>query len=1150
MEKQDNLSKNEEPEFRDFSPTRIALKNKITIFIFTVLVFIVGYMTYQNIPKELFPEVNFPYVMVQTIYPGNAPSDIENLITRPIEKEIDGIKGIKTISSTSMQDASMIMIEFTFETDLQDALNDVKDAVDKAKSDLPTDLLKDPIVKDIDLSEFPFINVNIYGDFSLDELKKYADNLDDLFSGISEVSKVEIQGIADKEVQVNVDVHKMDAMEISLRDIEGAIKQENVSVSGGDIKVAGATRTIHIDGEFKSVDELKTIIVKHKKGNIVYLGDIADVKFTYADPNSITRLNGKPVLSLQLVKKSGKNLLAASEQVYKLIEKARKEHLVPPTLHITTTNDQSDPIKKQLDNLENSIIMSVFFVVLILFLFLGFRNAVFVGLAIPLSMYMSYTILGMMGEKINMVVLFGLILALGMLVDNSIVVVENIYRWVSRGFSKSKASYYATGEVAVPIIASTLTTLAAFFPLLFWNSTMGRFMHYLPVVLIIVLSSSLFVALVLVPVFSNVFVKTKEEEKSVNKKKILWVVLGGFVLAVPLYLMSAVTIANVLIIMGLLVLVGIVVLDRLGKWFATTFLNKLDDIYTRLIRFSLRGKNPYWFFIGTFLLLFLTIAMMKMRQPKVIFFADSSPNYINVRAELPIGTSIEKTDAFMRKMETDINAILKPYRFMVKSVLVNVGKGVKSSDRFGGTSGNAYQGMFTISFIDYKDRKGINTSDIMAEIGKKLINHYPGVKVTLEKDQKGPPTGKAVNIEISGEDFTTLLQYSDSVMQYIEKHNVKGIENLQVDLEIGKPELDVHIDRNRARRFGLSTAQIATTIRTALYGNKVSDYKEGEDKYPIQLRFKRIYRNDVSTLMNQKIMFRNQGKVNMIPLSAVADFTYNTTYGSIKRKQLKRTVTVFSNVLEGYNSNDVNKQIKEALASLKMPANYKYDFTGEQEKQRDAMAFLSKALMIALFLIMLILVTQFNSLIKPVIIMFSVLFSTIGVLGGIAIFNFDFVVIMTGIGIVSLAGIVVNNAIVLIDYIELLKQKRRNELHLAETDFLPVEDANECVVEGGRTRLRPVLLTAITTIFGLLPMAVKMNINFTTLFTEFNPHIYFGGDMADIWAPLARTVILGLTFSTFLTLVIVPVMYRIVVNVQKIIFDRKQRTQEISISEN
>jgi len=537
-----------------------------------------------------------------------------------------------------------------------------------------------------------------------------------------------------------------------------------------------------------------------------------------------------------------------------------------------------------------------------------------------------------------------------------------------------------------------------------------------------------------------------------------------------------------------------------------------------------------FFFLGTFFLLILTIGFYFARNPHVTFFPDSDPRYINVITELPLGTDIYATDSFMLQMESDIFEYLEPYDQAVKSVLTTVGVGSGGDFSVGGAPNKART---TISFVDYEFREGVNTSKIMAEMSTKLTNNYPGATVTLEKDDMGPPAGKAINLEISGGDFEKLILLSDSIINEIEQAEIPGIEALQMDMDVGKPELLVSIDREKARRFGLSTSQIAFTIRTALFGKEISDYKVGEDEYPIQLRLKDRYRYSVSSLMNIPIIIRDQGNVFQVPISAVADLSYTTTYGSVRRIDQDRVITVYSNVVKGYNANEINEQIRSILAGFEMPDGYEYSFTGEQKEMQESMNFLTRAMLIAISLILLILVTQFNSVIRPLIILASVVFSTIGVFGGLATFKMDFVVVMTGIGIISLAGIVVNNAIVLIDYIELLKARKRKELGLPEDAFLPVEAATECVIEGGATRLRPVLLTAITTVLGLIPLAIGLNFDFAGLLKNFAPNIYFGGDQVVMWGPISWTVIFGLTFSTFLTLVIVPVMYRLSTKVQK-----------------
>lgn len=1112
---------------REFSLTTLALNNKNTIYLLTILLVAFGIYSYRSLPKELFPDIYFPTIMVQTVYPGNPPLDMENLVTRPLEKELDGVKGMKKLTSTSSQDISAIFVEFNTDVPIEEALREVKDAVDNAKSELPDDLPNDPMAMDIDFSEFPVLTINLSGDFSTNELKSYAEFIEDEVEDISEVSKVDIKGLMEREVSIKVDLPKMESNKISFNDIETAIANENISMSGGELRIEGTMRSVRVIGEFVNMKQIENVIVKSEKGNIVYLKDIAEVEYGYADAKSFARLDLKPVVSLQVVKKSGQNLLSAIDQVFEKMEAAQKNGALPSNLRISYTNDQSEMIRKQIANLENSLIMGIIFVILILFFFLGTRNSLFVGLAIPTSMFISFVIFNMIGFKINMIVLFSLILALGMLVDNAIVVVENIYRFVSEGHSNEKSSREAVGEIAWPIISSTLTTIAAFFPLIFWDSLMGEFMKFLPITLIIVLTSSLFVALVLIPVFTSIFMKRGAENDVVNKKVAIKYVGALTVMAVLFYVLKWNIMGGLSAFFAIMGLANLLFLNRLGIWFKNVFLVWLESFYESVIHFAIKGKNSLLFIIGTIVLMFLTLILMFAREPKIVFFPSSYPSFINVIAELPIGTDVYTTNNFIKELELDVFAVLEPNNKIVKNVLTTVGQGAKGQNDAFDITETPNQGLITVNFIDYELREGINTFDIMKELSDKLIGKYPGVYISVEKPNEGPPTGKPINIEVSGKEFEKIMSLSDSIMQLIDAENIPGIEGLKFDLDMGNPELLVHIDRDKARRFGLSTGQIAMTIRTALFGKEISDYKLGEDEYPIQLRLNDNYRYDVPSLLNQKITFRNasNGRIMQVPVSAVASISYTTTYGAVKRKNMDRVITIYSNVLEGYNATEINNHLKPLLAGFNMPEGYKIEFTGEQEEQQESMIFLMTALLIAVSLITIILVSQFNSIVKPLIIMASVLFSTIGVFGGLATFHMDFVVIMTGIGIVSLAGVVVNNAIVLIDYIDLLKRRRRLELGMGEKDLLPRNEEMHCVELAGKTRLRPVLLTAITTILGLLPMAVGLNINFETMLSDLDPQIFFGGDNMIFWGPLSWTVIFGLSFATFLTLVIVPSMY-------------------------
>jgi len=1117
---------------RNFWLSSWALKNKNTVYLIIVAIISFGLYSYITLPKELFPEINIPTVMVQTLYPGNPPVDIENLITRQLEKEVESVKGIKKMTSLSTQDASSIFVEFQTNVDIKTALQDVKDAVDKARTDLPTDLLDDPMVSDIDFSEFPVININLSGDFSLNELKNYAEDLKDEFEAIYEVSKVNITGVTEREVKINLDPFKMSALQVSFGDVENAVMAENVSMSGGDIILGKIKRSIRLIGEFADPKEIESIIVKSEKGNIVYLRDIGSVEYGFAERDSYARLSKLPVVSLQVVKKSGENLLSTIEQVTTILDEAKKSNVIPNNLVVTVTQDQSEMVKMQLSNLENSIILGMILVIIVLFLFLGTRNSLFVGIAIPMSMFMSFMIMGMIGYKINMIVLFSLILALGMLVDNAIVVTENIYRYVWKGYSVIEAAKQATGEVAMPIISSTATTLAAFFPLLFWDSMMGEFMSYLPITLIIVLTSSLIVALVIIPVIFTDFFKKGSNVVIPKPKRSLTIAFILVIVALGFYAININWLGTLMLIFALIGLLDLLFLSRLAMWFQKVALVWLEKTYLKFIKFALEGWRPYALIAGTILLMILTMTFYFGSDPKVVNFPSSAPKYINILAEMPINTDIDVMDSAMHEIEDKVLEVLDPDMDIVKSVLTTVGKGaVGEQEGWSGRSGGSNRGLTTVNFVDFEDRLGKDTWLILDDLADNLVGQYPGIIISVQEQQEGPPAGKPINLEIQGRDFSTLLYLTDTIRSIINRENIPGIEGLNIDLDVGKPELIVLIDRERARRYGLSTGQIGEAIRTALFGKEISDFKDGEDEYKIRMKLDDKYRYNIADLINQRITFRSQssGKIVQIPISSVADFEYSTTYGAITRIDRDRVITIYSNVLLGYNATEINDQLKLIMRNFKMPIGYNYEFTGEQQEQEESMAFLTTALLIAIVLISIILVSQFNSFVKPAMIIFTVVLSTIGVFGGLATFKMDFIVIMTGIGIVSLAGVVVNNGIVLIDYVGLLKQRKRKELGLPDGADLPLDIAKECIVEGGQTRLRPVLLTAITTILGLMPLAVGLNIDILAFLNTFNPHIYFGGDNMTFWGPMSWTVIFGLSFATFLTLVIIPSMYHVLV---------------------
>jgi len=1123
MSSQTENKNNQKKVDKEFGLTTFSLKNNVSVIFLTFIIVIMGVLTYQSLPKDSYPEIKQPTIYVGVLYPGNSPVDMENLVTRPIEKELNSISQVDHIKSVAVQDYTTIIVEFTPETVVEDALTKVKDAVDKAKPEMPSDI-EEPNVFELDFSEFPILNINLSGNYSMEELKDHAEYLEDKLEALNEVSKVEIRGLAEKEVKIKTNPYEMEARMVSYSDIANAVQAENLTMSGGNILDKDVRRAIRVVGEYDDPKQLADIIVKLEQGNIVYLRDVATVEYGYKDRISYARLEKEPVVMLDVVKRSGQNLLIATEKIFKILDEAKSSGRFPPGLNISITNDQSSFTKEMVSSMENNIISGVIVVVFVLLLFIGTRNAMFVGMAIPMSMFMTFLILGALGMTINMMVLFGLIMALGMLVDNGIVVVENVYRLREQGYSLWDATRLGVGEVALPIISSTATTLAAFLPLAMWPGLEGEFMKILPITLIVGLSSSLFVALVINPVFIARYMKI-EGEHVFNKRRIIRDAIIITVLRALFLLGKVFWLGNILIAYAVLMILNVYVLTPASVKFQRSFLPWLEAQYGRTIDFALRGRNPVRIFLGTVFALIFSFVLMGVFPPNTLYFPENEPKYVNVFIEYPTGTDIEATDRFTKQIETKVIDIVKPYKKIVESVIANVGEGTGDPNDMSsiGQSDTPHKARITVNFVDFKYREGISTEMVMGKI-RDGISGYPGVSVTVAKNVDGPPAGKPVTIEITGDEITTLVSTAERMKNFINEAGVPGIEKLMFDIETGKPELIVDLDREKARRFGLSTFAVADELRTSLFGKEISKYKEGEDDYEIQLRMDDKFRYDLDALINKSVTFRDQtnGQMHQVPISAVASTELSSTYGNVKRKDLKRIVTLSSNVLSGHNPTEVNNQIKSALADFEMPAGYEYKFAGEQEKQTEQMAFLMRSLLLAVFVIFFIIVAQFNKLTAPLIIMTSVVFSTIGVFLGLIIFQMDFVIMMTMVGIISLAGIVVNNSIVLIDFIELKRKRLAEETGDYNQDISVIMDA---IKEAGRTRLRPVLLTAITTVLGLIPLAVGINIDFIKFFVQYDADFYLGGDSVMFWGPLAWTIIFGLVFATFLTLVVVPVMY-------------------------
>lgn len=1149
------MSKN---PYKEFSLSTWAINNKMTVYIIMIIILFMGVFAYYSMPREAFPEIVETKIYVSSVNPGNSAEDVEKFITQPLEEEFKNVSGVKEITSTTLQDYSIIVVEFEEDIAVSVAKQSIKDKVDQTKAEttwpvLPNGAKVEPNVFDLNFSEeMPILNVNLTGNYPIQQLKDYAEYLQDKIELLPQIKEATIRGVDEKEIEVAVDIYKMSASQVSFDDIINAIKGENSTISGGNIVTHGVQKNIRILGEINNPMELEDVVVKKDDG-IIFLKDIATINFQEKDPTTYAREYSKPVVMLDIKKRGGKNMIEAVEEIKEIVAAEQISYL-PKDLHISLTNDQSIKTENQVNDLVNNIIFGVILVVLVLMFFLGFRNALFVGFAIPLSMLMALFILSTFGFTLNTMVLFGLVMGLGMLVDNGIVVVENVYSLMSKGMPRRKAALQGMGEIAWPIIASTATTIAAFFPLGLWPGTIGKFMIFFPITLSVVLISSLFVALIINAMLTSEFMKI-EEKNLTRRKLIVWSLILLFVGTLLLVVGFVMDIGafrgmgNLAILASILLWIYKYFLAGAVNYFQFRSLIKLEDFYERLLKFALRGRMAYVFLFGMIALLIVSFILVGIVQPKVLFFPENEPNQIITYIEFPQGTDIEKTNELTKKVEERIFQTISKYdddgyNYMIESGISQVGQGSGNPMVDGGMSNDMpHKGKITLSMRDYQLRRGMKSSDVLEEV-RESVKGFPGVSIIVEKDAAGPPVGYPINIELSGEDYDEMLREAENLRAFIGNMGIGGIEELKIDVNKNKPEMDVIVDRKKAGQLGISTGQIGQTLRRSIFGEEASTYKEGDNDYEINVRFSKKFQYDESALFNQPITFRNnEGKIIQVPISAMVSTKNTASFSSIKRKDLKRTITVYSNVLGGYNATEIVNQLKEELQNYELPQNIDLAFTGEQEKQADNMGFLILALFYAIGGIMLILVTQFNSLSKTAIILTSVILSLAGVFLGMIIFQMDFVIIMTMMGIISLAGIVVNNAIILIDYTQILIDRKKDDLEMDYDEMLTKRQYFNLIVTGGKSRLRPVLLTAITTVLGLIPLAIGFNIDFFGLFIDYDPNIYLGGDNVIFWGPLAWTVIFGLTFATFLTLIVVPVMFFLVIR-SKIKLRKKKRIKK------
>ena len=1140
--------KNKKQVEKEFGLASWAINNKTTMYVAVLLILFMGVSAFFAMPRESFPEIKETKIYVSTVFPGNTAEDIEKLITDPLEEKLNLVSNKVKISSTSQEDYSMVIVEFDEGITVEQAKQKVKDEIDGETSseDWPTfnGAKIEPNVFELSMSEeMPILNINISGDYTVEKLKEFGEYLQDEIESLEAIKQVDIRGVQDKEVEVAVDIYKMMAAQVSYNDIINTINGGNVTMSAGNLITSGQRRTIRILGEIEKPSDLENFVVKSEKGNSIYLKDIATVTFKEKDRTTYARKFGERVVMLDVKKRAGKNMVEAADAIKLMVEDAI-ENVFPPDLEVSITNDQSSVTIAAVDDLVNNIIFGVILVVTVLMFFLGFKNAIFVGFAIPMSMFMSLMILNMLGYTLNTMILFGLIMGLGMLVDNGIVVVENVYRLMDEeGMSRIEAAKKGIGEIAFPIIISTATTVAAFIPLGLWPGVMGEFMKLLPITLAIVLSSSLFVAIFFNSVLVSNFMSI--EDKDMPLKNII--ILTGIMVALGILIFL---ISGPYRALGTLMVVTAVLLWAyrlfLRKW-ANAFQNKvlprLENWYERQLSRALTKSRPYWIILGTFGL--LVVAFMAFgwslgeQRTKVEFFPENNPNQIIVYIEYPQGTDIDKTNTITGEIEKKVYNIINSSEYkdgnkniLVESAVSQVGEGAGNPQTDGGSAAEMpHKGKITASMREYKYREGKSSQELLEKVQSSLVGIYPGVLISVEKDANGPPAGAPINIELEGNDYNELIATAERMRDFINSKNIPGVDEIKIDVNKDKPGMQVVVDRKKAGELGVSASQVGQQIRNSIFGAKAGIYKEDGEDYDIYVRFNEENRYNTSAIFNQKITFRdNTGTINEIPISAIADHSNNSGFSTIKHKETNRVVTIYSQLSPGFTDAGaiVGHVQNEMKAFENLPKDIKIDYTGQIEEQNKQMAFLMGALFTGLGLIFFILIFQFNSVSKPTIIMIAILLSLIGVFGGLVITAKPFVIMMTMMGIISLAGIVVNNGVVLLDYAQLLIERKKNELGLEPSQYLETDHLFQCIVRAGRARLRPVLLTAITTILGLVPLAVGFNINFFTLLADFNPNIYIGGDNVIFWGPLAWTVIYGLMIATFLTLIAVPILFFLV----------------------
>lgn len=1123
-------------KFKEFSLTSWAIDNRTAVYIMAIVISIYGLWKFNDMPKEQYPDIVVPTISVTTIYAGNSPKDIENLVTQPIEKELKGISGAKVnkINSISQQDYSLIVVEFDTDVKTDLAKLKVTDAIDRAKGDLPNDLTSEPVAQEFAFSEMPIMFVNVSGNYDGLKLKAYAEDMQDEFENLPEINRADIIGAPEREIQINADPYKMQAARITFTDIENAVSRENHDITSGQIDVGTQERTMKVKGQFVDANSMRNIIVRSSaQGGWAYLRDIAAIVDTVKEKDSYARLNGQNVVTINIVKRAGENLIEAATKVKDIVVQMKEKGSLPNNLNVVITGDQSKATATSFNELVNTIIIGFILVLLVLMFFMGVTNAFFVALSVPLSVFVAFLFLPLADSIIgttvtlNFIVLFALLFGLGIIVDDAIVVIENTHRIYHNGkVPIVRSAKEAAGEVFIPVLAGTATTLAPFVPLLFWKGIIGKFMIYLPAMLILTLAASLIVAFFFNPVFAVTFMRPEgkeyeEPKKELFKKWWFWA-FAGFGLF--FHLIGSHGMGNFMLFMVLLFILNRFVLRDIIHYFQNRVLPALMNSYEKLLRWVLKGWRPVWIFASLFLLFLVSAGLLSVSvmsgRTKTTFFPSGDPNFVYVYLKMPVGTRVETTDSVTAVLEKRVLKVLEKENpgqegSIVESVITNVANSANRPED-NNRSVQPNLGRIQVSFVEFEKRHGKSTKPFLDSI-RAVMGGIPGASIVVEQENGGPPTEPPVNIEISGDEYEVISKVAQNLSNYLDQHKTFGVENLRMDVDLNSPEIAIHVDREKATMEGLSTAQVGMELRTGVFGKEISKIKQGEDEFKIQLRYQSDLRNNVTDLLNQRITFMdmNTMQVKSIPIGAIATIDYSSTSGAVARKNVKRTIQLQSNVLDPSMAAKANKELAEKIKDFKskntLPPDVTIRQTGQGEQEAETSAFLGNALIISLGLIFMILVLQFRSLSKPFIVLTEIFFSVIGVLLGYAITGMTIASIMFGVGIVGLAGIVIKNGILLIEFTDELRGRGMR--------------TREAAIQAGKIRIVPVLLTALATMLGLFPLAVGFNIDFVSFFQHLNPKIFFGGDSVVFWGPLSWTIIFGLIFAFFLTLMMVPSMY-------------------------